>query len=84
MSDMVSICAPQPEGSWLTCVSGAVRLEHQFYAIGQACANACDVALSRGLAFQDVPYSELEERLVAQGVILDATQVGAPRFADEL
>ncbi|KAJ3465060.1 hypothetical protein MRS44_005718 [Fusarium solani] len=62
---------------------GAVRLEHQFYAIGQACANACDIALSKGLAMQDVPYLELGERLSAQGVVLDASKVGVPSFADE-
>ncbi|RSM08147.1 hypothetical protein CEP52_004873 [Fusarium oligoseptatum] len=62
---------------------GAVRLEHQFYAIGQACANACDIALSRGLAMQDVPYTELGGRLSAQGVVLDASKVGFPSFADE-
>ncbi|RSL56200.1 hypothetical protein CEP54_008960 [Fusarium duplospermum] len=62
---------------------GAVRLEHQFYAIGQACANACDIALSKGLAMQDVPYTELGRRLSAQGVVLDASNVGVPRFADE-
>ncbi|KAJ3545925.1 hypothetical protein NM208_g2265 [Fusarium decemcellulare] len=62
---------------------GAVRLEHQFYAIGQACANACDVALSNGLALQDVPYPALQERLATQGVILDASKVGVPSFADE-
>ncbi|KAF4470246.1 Xanthan lyase [Fusarium albosuccineum] len=62
---------------------GAVRLEHQFYAIGQACANACDIALSNGLALQDVPYPALRERLATQGVILDASKVGVPSFADE-
>lgn len=62
---------------------GAVRLEHQFYAIGQACANACDVALKAGLTMQDVPYDKLQERLLSQGVILDASKVGVPSFADE-
>ena len=67
----------------MTFVLGAVRLEHQFYAIGQACANACDIALSKGLAMQDVPYTQLGERLAAQGVVLDASKVGVPSFADE-
>lgn len=67
----------------LTNYEGAVRLEHQFYAIGQASANACDIAISQGLAVQDVPYHILEERLVDQGVILDASKVGAPHFPDE-
>lgn len=63
--------------------AGAVRLEHQFYAIGQACANACDMALEDGLAMQDVSYGKLQERLLSQGVILDASRVGVPSFADE-
>jgi hypothetical protein len=32
---------------------------------------------------QDVPYLELGERLSAQGVVLDASKVGVPSFADE-
>lgn len=59
-------------------------MEHQFYAIGQACGNACDVALLGGLNLQDVPYDVLAARLESQGVILDATKVGAPSFEDEL
>ena len=64
-------------------LAGAVRLEHQFYAIGQAVANASDIALRDGLATQDVPYKELRERLLHQGVALDATKVGVPSFPDE-
>lgn len=62
---------------------GAVRLEHQFYAMGQACANAADVAIAQGLALQDVPYNELKNMLVDQGVVLDDSSVGAPSFSDE-
>ncbi|RDL36236.1 Uncharacterized protein BP5553_06848 [Venustampulla echinocandica] len=61
---------------------GAVRLEHQFYALGQACANACDIALKMAIPLQNVPYSELKTRLLEQGAILDATIVGAPEFPD--
>lgn len=60
-----------------------MRLEHQFHAIGQACANACDIAIRKGIAVQDVPYEELGERLREQGVVLDAEQVGVPMFLDE-
>lgn len=63
---------------------GAVRLEHQFYALGQACANACDIALERSLAVQDVPYVALQERLLSQGVVIDEASVGAPSFPGEL
>lgn len=51
---------------------GAVRLEHQFHAIGQACANACAIALQGRLAMQDVPYEQLKQRLSDLGVVLDA------------
>ncbi|KAL4864494.1 hypothetical protein BDV12DRAFT_201019 [Aspergillus spectabilis] len=62
---------------------GAVRLEHQFYALGQACANACDIALagSEQLDVQDVPYEELKKRLLEQGAVLDASLVGKPDFS---
>ncbi|KAL2835941.1 FAD dependent oxidoreductase-domain-containing protein [Aspergillus pseudoustus] len=68
---------------------GAVRLEHQFYALGQAAANACDIALSlaetgRGsgaLDVQDVPYDMLRERLLDQGAAIDASGVGKPDFS---
>ncbi|KAF3013742.1 hypothetical protein E8E14_007580 [Neopestalotiopsis sp. 37M] len=64
---------------------GAVRLEHQFYAIGQACANACDIVLNDSIPFQKVPYQELEKRLLQQGAVLDVSKVGAPEFpGDEL
>ncbi|KAL3484023.1 FAD dependent oxidoreductase-domain-containing protein [Aspergillus germanicus] len=65
---------------------GAVRLEHQFYALGQAAANACDIALSLGSAelgthVQDVPYDVLRGRLLEQGAVIDASGVGKPDFS---
>ncbi|KAJ4252796.1 hypothetical protein NW762_010702 [Fusarium torreyae] len=62
---------------------GAVRLEHQFYAIGQASANAADIAITQGCALQDVPYAELKDRLTEQGVVIDDTRVGTPSFSDD-
>ncbi|KAH7176432.1 FAD dependent oxidoreductase-domain-containing protein [Dactylonectria macrodidyma] len=59
---------------------GAVRLEHQFYAIGQACANASDIAIDKDCALQEVPYDALKERLDKQGVVLNDSKVGAPSF----
>ncbi|KAL4882209.1 FAD dependent oxidoreductase-domain-containing protein [Aspergillus karnatakaensis] len=63
---------------------GAVRLEHQFWALGQACAFAVDVGLAvrdgEGLSVQDIPYEVLRERLMAQGAVLDAGVVGKPDF----
>lgn len=66
------------------CALGAVRLEHQFYSIGQACANAADLAIEKDVPVQDVPYPALQARLLEQGVVIDATKVGAPIFPDEL
>ncbi|KAL4791570.1 FAD dependent oxidoreductase-domain-containing protein [Aspergillus venezuelensis] len=64
---------------------GAVRLEHQFWELGQACANAVDIALgaagSKPLDVQDVPYDVLKERLLSQGAVLDAARVGKPDFS---
>ncbi|TPX19112.1 uncharacterized protein E0L32_011185 [Thyridium curvatum] len=62
---------------------GAVRLEHQFYAIGQACANAIDIALKENTDVQDVPYDELRRHLEEQGVVIDVETVGMPSFPDE-
>ncbi|KAJ5368818.1 uncharacterized protein N7496_008578 [Penicillium cataractarum] len=62
---------------------GAVRIEHQFYELGQACANACDIALRESDALacvQDVSYEVLRERLLEQGAILDVSLVGKPDF----
>ncbi|CAK7237735.1 hypothetical protein SEUCBS140593_010096 [Sporothrix eucalyptigena] len=61
---------------------GAVRLEHQFYALGQACANAADLALLAQTNVQDVPYAELRARLESQGVVIDVTSVGLPTFPE--
>lgn len=62
---------------------GAVRIEHQFYELGQACANACDIALagSGHMPVQDVPYKILRERLLDQGAVLDVSLVGKPDFS---
>ncbi|KAH8174171.1 FAD dependent oxidoreductase domain-containing protein [Sarocladium implicatum] len=62
---------------------GAIRLEHQFYAIGQAVADACHIALEGNTALHDVPYSKLEKMLQEQGVVLDASKVGEPSFKDD-
>ncbi|CAK7226631.1 hypothetical protein SCUCBS95973_006267 [Sporothrix curviconia] len=64
---------------------GAVRLEHQFYALGQACANAADLALMNGetIVVQDVPYAALRARLEEQGVVVDVRSVGLPTFPEK-
>lgn len=57
-----------------------MRLEHQFYALGQAAANACDIAIGREVGLHDVPYEPLRDRLLEQGVVFDASLVGLPSF----
>lgn len=60
-----------------------MRIEHQFYELGQACANACDIALAAegNLAVQDVPYDVLRVQLLKQGAVLDVGLVGKPDFS---
>lgn len=60
-----------------------MRLEHQFYALGQAAANACDMAIEKAVGLHDVPYEPLKERLLGQGVVVDASLVGFPSFGDK-
>lgn len=66
-----------------TCVSsshvayGAIRLEHTFMSLGEAAAHAAVLALERKADVQDVPYSELRRRLLAQGQILSVALVPA-------
>ncbi len=57
-----------------------MRLEHQFHALGQACANASDLALTEQVSLQKVPYGKLKSRLLQQHMVLDVGLVGAPDF----
>lgn len=86
MSDMVHIAPCLLEQNFRKTnvdALGAVRLEHQFYALGQACANACHIALGQDIPIQDVPYPQLQAILLEQGVVIDVTRVGSPKFPDE-
>ncbi|KAJ5086590.1 hypothetical protein NUU61_007897 [Penicillium alfredii] len=63
---------------------GAVRIKHQFYELGQACGNACDIALAHldtRMSVQDVPYDILRARLLDQGAVLDVHSVRKPDFS---
>lgn len=65
-------------------MAGAVRIEHQFYELGQACANACDIALGdlhSHAPVQDVSYDVLRKRLLEQEAVLDVSIVGKPDFS---
>lgn len=61
-------------------IKGAVRLEHQFYALGQACAHSCDLLLKTPQDIQDIPYEELKQRLEADGLSLDASRIPLPEI----
>lgn len=49
---------------------GSIRMEPVFMVLGQSAALAADLALSRKLAVQDVPYPELRQRLEQAGQVL--------------
>ena len=51
---------------------GSIRMEPVFFALGQAAGTAASIAVSRGVAVQDVPYAELSARLKADGQVISA------------
>jgi hypothetical protein len=51
---------------------GSIRMEPVFMILGQTAATAAVLALDNGQAVQDVVYSELRQRLLADGQVLDA------------
>ncbi len=53
---------------------GSIRMEPVFMILGQSAATAAVLALDQGIAVQDVKYSELRERLVKDGQVLDLPQ----------
>jgi len=50
---------------------GSIRMEPVFMILGQSAATAASLAIERNLAVQDVPYSALRDRLIADGQILE-------------
>ncbi len=51
---------------------GSIRMEPVFMILGQSAATAAAVAIDGNLRAQDVPYSRLRERLLADGQVLTA------------
>ena len=49
---------------------GSIRMEPVFMILGQSATTAAAMALEKGIAVQDVPYAELEKRLLADGQVL--------------
>jgi len=52
---------------------GSVRMEPVFMILGQSAATAAALALEESVAVQDLPYSRLRERLLADGQVLETT-----------
>jgi hypothetical protein len=51
---------------------GSIRMEPVFMILGQSAATAASIAIKSSLAVQDVPYEQLEKRLLADGQVLKA------------
>jgi hypothetical protein len=52
---------------------GSIRMEPVFMILGQSAATAASLAIDANLAVQDVPYSTLREKLLADRQILEWT-----------
>jgi hypothetical protein len=50
---------------------GSIRMEPVFMILGQSAATAAVMAIDAGQSVQDVPYSKLKERLLADGQVLE-------------
>ncbi|PQO34040.1 FAD-dependent oxidoreductase [Blastopirellula marina] len=49
---------------------GSIRMEPVFMILGQSAATAAVMAIDKNIAVQDVDYTELEDRLLADGQVL--------------
>ena len=49
---------------------GSIRMEPVFFALGQVAGTAASMAAAGDMSVQDVPYSELSKRLVADGQVI--------------
>ncbi|RCS47765.1 FAD-dependent oxidoreductase [Bremerella cremea] len=49
---------------------GSIRMEPVFMVLGQSAATAASMAIDKNIPVQDVDYTELEERLLADGQVL--------------
>ena len=53
---------------------GSIRMEPVFMLLGQSAATAAGLAIDQGVAVQDVPYADLQAKLLKDGQRLDAAQ----------
>ena len=56
---------------------GSIRMEPVFMILGQSAATAACMAIDQEVAVQDLPYSDLRERLVKDGQVLELTDPDA-------
>ena len=63
---MVSICVSSSHIAF-----GSIRMEPVFMILGQSAATGASMAIDGRLAVQDVPYSQLRERLVKDEQVLE-------------
>lgn len=59
---------------------GSIRMEPVFMILGQSAATAAVMAIEKGIAVQDVDYSKLRARLLADGQVLDLPPNAIPRI----
>jgi FAD dependent oxidoreductase len=52
---------------------GSIRMEPVFMVLAHAAATAAAIAIDRGVSVQEVPYSELRDRLLKDGQVLEYT-----------
>jgi hypothetical protein len=53
---------------------GSIRMEPVFFALGQSAATAAALAIKSGCAAQDLDYTRLAARLVADGQRIEAVR----------
>ncbi len=58
---------------------GSIRMEPVFMILGQSAATAAVMAIEGGKTVQEIPYTELRARLVADGQVLDLPANAPPR-----
>lgn len=59
---------------------GSIRMEPVFMILGQSAATAAVMAIDRSIPVQDVDYSKLRARLLADGQVLDLPPNAKPRI----
>ena len=70
----VSICVSSSHIAF-----GSIRMEPVFMILGQTAATAAALAIDAGSTVQDVSYSQLRERLLKDGQVLEYTAKPAPQ-----